>query len=72
MRGTTVGLNALTIVEGATGAGESGSILYASGITVERELRANLTADLGFGAALRDYAGHDGHDVILGAEAGVT
>ena len=72
MRGTSVGLNALTTLEGATSPGESGSILYAGGITVERELRANLTADLGFAAALRDYTGLDGRDVILGAEVGAT
>ena len=72
MRGTIVGLNALTTVEGATGPGESGSILYASEVTVERELRANLTAELGFAAAFRDYTGLDGRDVILGAEAGAT
>ena len=72
VRGTIVGLNALTTLEGATDPGESGSILYASEITVERELRANLTANLGFAAALRDYTGLDGRDVILGAEAGAT
>ena len=72
MRGTSVGLNALTTLEGATSPGESGSILYAGGITVERELRANLTAELGFAAALRDYTGLDGRDVILGAEVGAT
>ena len=54
VRGTIVGLNALTTVEGATSANESGSILYASELTVERQLRANLTAELGFAAGLRD------------------
>jgi hypothetical protein len=72
VRGTIVGLNALTTVEGSTSANDSGSILYASEITVERELRANLTAELGFAAGLRNYTGEDGRDVILGAEASTT
>ena len=72
VRGTVVGLDAQTTVEGATGVDESGSILYASELTVERELRANLTAELGFAAGLRDYTGEDGRDVILGAEARTT
>ena len=72
VRGTIVGLDAQTTVEGATGVDESGSILYASELTVERELRANLTAELGFAAGLRDYTGEDGRDVILGAEARTT
>jgi hypothetical protein len=72
VRGTIVGLNALTTLEGATDPGESGSILYASEVTVSRELRANLTADLVFAAGLRNYTGLDGRDVILGAQAGAT
>ena len=72
VRGTVVGLKGLTTVEGSTGANESGSILYGSELTVERQLRANLTAELGFAASLRDYTGQDGRDVILGAEASTT
>jgi hypothetical protein len=72
VRGTIVGLNALTTVEGSTDAGDSGSILYSSEITVERLMRANLTANLSFGAGLRNYTGEDGRDVILAGEAGAT
>jgi hypothetical protein len=35
-------------------------------------LRANLTGNVALGAAYRDYAGSDGHDTILSAEAGAT
>jgi len=72
VRGTIVGLTGLTTVEGSTGANESGSILYTSELTVERQLRANLTAELGFAASLRDYTGQDDRDVILDAEASTT
>jgi hypothetical protein len=72
VRGTIVGLNALTTLEGATDPGESGSILYASEVTISRELRANLTGDLVFAAGLRNYTGLDGRDVIIGAQAGAT
>jgi hypothetical protein len=71
VRGTIVGLDAETTVEGSTTAGESGSILYSGQITVSREVRANLTADLGFGAGLRNYT-PDGRDNIWNAEAGLT
>ena len=43
VRGTDRRPRRSTTVEGSTGADESGSILYASELTVERELRANLT-----------------------------
>ena len=59
-------------MEGSTDVNESGSILYASEATIERQLRANLTANLAFGADLRNYTGNDGRDVILRAEAGAT
>ena len=72
VRGTIVGLKASTTVEGSTDVNESGSILYASEATVERQLRANLTANLAFGAELRNYTGNDGRDVILRAETGAT
>lgn len=71
-RGTTVNLDASTIVEGATGADESGSILHSGRIAVSREIRDNLTADAGFGVGYRDYYGLDGHDTILNADAGLT
>lgn len=71
-RGTTVGLNGTTTVEGTTSAGESGSILYASRLSVEREIRANLTGTAILGADWRDYVGSNGHDLTLSAEAGLT
>lgn len=71
-RGTIVNLAAATSVEGTTTAGESGSILHAARIGVEREIRANLTAEASVGAGYRDYAESDGHDLILSAEAGAT
>lgn len=72
LRGTIVNLTGSTTVEGATAAGESGSILYSSGISIQRELRSNLTGNLAFGAAYRDYVGVDGHDLTLSAELGLT
>jgi len=72
VRGTVVGLTGLTTVEGATTPGESGSILYASRVNVEREMRANLTGNVALGAAYRDYTGIDGHDLTLSAETGLT
>jgi hypothetical protein len=71
-RGTTVSLFGQTVVEGTTTAGESGSILYLSRLSVDREIRSNLTGNLVLGAAWRDYVGTDGHDLILNAEAGLT
>lgn len=72
LRGTIVNLTGSTTVDGATAAGESGSILYSGGVAVQRELRANLTGNLAFGAAYRDYVGVDGHDMTLSAEVGLT
>lgn len=71
-RGTLVNLDASTIVEGSTDADESGSILHSGRIAVSRELRANLTADVGVGVGYRDYYGQDGNDTIFGADAGAT
>jgi hypothetical protein len=71
-RGTIVNLSAATTVEGTTTAGESGSILHAARLGVEREIRTNLTGNASVGAGYRDYAESDGHDVILSAEAGAT
>jgi hypothetical protein len=72
MRGTIVGLSAATTVEGATAIDESGSMLYAARLDVQREMRANLTGNIAFGAAYRDYTGIGGHDLTLSAEAGLT
>lgn len=71
-RGTTVGLAGTTTVEGTTTPGESGSILYSGRLSVDREIRADLTANATLGADWRDYSGTDGHDRILSAEAGLT
>lgn len=72
LRGTIVNLTGSTTVEGATAAGESGSILYSGGMAIQRELRANLTGNLAFGTAYRDYVGVDGHDLTLSAEVALT
>lgn len=72
VRGTIVNLNGTTIVEGTTTPGESGSILYSARLNVEREMRANLTGNVAFGAAYRDYAGSGDRDTIFSAEAGLT
>ncbi|WP_245417435.1 outer membrane beta-barrel protein [Aminobacter sp. AP02] len=72
MRGTTVGLNGATFVEGSTTPGESGSVLYAGRLSVERELRSNLTGLAAVGVGWRDYAGSSDHDLTLTAEAGLT
>src|SRR5690606_26322059 len=71
-RGTTIGLRGTTTVEGTTTAGESGSILYSGRLTAERSIRSNLTANAALGVDWRDYAGSNGHDRILSAEAGLT
>lgn len=71
-RGTTVGLNGTTTVEGTTTPGESGSILYSGRLSVDRQIRADLTANATLGADWRDYSGSEGHDQILSAEAGLT
>nr|WP_312857916.1 outer membrane beta-barrel protein [Mesorhizobium zhangyense] len=71
-RGTMVNLAASTEVEGSTTAGESGSVFHSARLSVEREIRANLTANAAIGAGYRDYSGSDGHDIIFNAEAGAT
>jgi hypothetical protein len=72
MRGTTVALNGSTTVEGATDPGESGSLLYSANLSVERQMRVNLTGTASLGAFYRDYVGMDGHDVGWDAELGLT
>ncbi len=72
VRGTIVGLTGSTIVEGATGAGESGSILYSGNLSLAREMRANLTGNAALGAAYRNYAGCTCYDLILSGEVGLT
>ena len=72
MRGTMVGLSGLTTLEGTTTPGESGSVLYSGALSVEREMRANLTGTAILGAGWRNYSGSDGRDLIFNAEAGLT
>jgi hypothetical protein len=72
LRGTNVRLTGATILEGTTTPGESGSVLYSSALSIERQMRANLTGNLTFGAAWRDYSGPDGEETILNAEASLT
>ncbi len=72
VRGTTVALTGSTTVEGTTTAGESGSILYSSQLSVTRELRANLTGTALVGAEWRDYSGSSDHDLTLAAETSLT
>ncbi len=71
-RGTIVGLSGSTTLEGTTTPDESGSILYSSGLSIEREMRANLTGNAVLGAAWRDYWASDEHDLILNADASLT
>ncbi|MCX7303170.1 MAG: outer membrane beta-barrel protein [Hyphomicrobiales bacterium] len=72
LRGTNVRLGGSTTLEGATTAGESGSVLYATSLAIERQMRANLTGNAAFGAAWRDYVGNEGQETILNAEASLT
>lgn len=72
VRETTVTLSANSSVEGATSAGDAGSLLHTASLSLERRLRANLTGNATFGASLRDYAGSSATDLTLSAEAGLT
>ena len=47
-----VGLSGRRRVEGTTTAGESGSILYSGRLSIEREIRANLTGNAVVGVRL--------------------
>lgn len=71
-RGTLVNLAANTIIEGTTTAGESGSIQHSGRLSIERQIRADLTANAALGLGYRDYSGSDGYDVTFNAEAGAT
>lgn len=69
-RGTNVSLDASTEVEAGSGGG-SGSLLYSGRLAIEHELRSNLTGDLAFGAAWRDFEAGS-HDLTLNGEASLT
>jgi hypothetical protein len=71
-RGTTVGLTGSTSVDSTTTEGESGSLLYTGRLTLEREIRANLTANAALGIDLRDYSDTDDKDLTYLAEVGAT
>jgi hypothetical protein len=71
-RGTTVGLNASTEVEGTTTAGQSGSILYSTTVSLQRQLRANLSLNASLGTSWRDYASTSDHDLTLRGETSLT
>ncbi|MGN6466960.1 MAG: outer membrane beta-barrel protein [Rhizobiaceae bacterium] len=72
VRGTTVALNSSTVVEGTTTAGESGDLLYTTQLSIERQMRANLTGTASIGGLFRDYFGSSGHDFGWNAELGMT
>lgn len=71
-RDTVVALAATTEVEGTTTPGQSGSIRYGGDVSVERRIRANLTAGAALGWAWRDYAGSSDHERTLTAQANAT
>ncbi|MDQ6433660.1 outer membrane beta-barrel protein [Mesorhizobium sp. LHD-90] len=71
-RETTVDIEAATTVEGTTTADESGSLLHVVRVGIERQVRANLTANAELGIGYRDYTGQDGHDLLYNAELGAT
>ncbi|MGB6118054.1 MAG: outer membrane beta-barrel protein [Mesorhizobium sp.] len=71
-RGTTVGLTASTTVEGTTNAGESGSVMHQARLSLERQIRSNLTANAEVGIGYRDYISQPDNDVLLNAETSLT
>jgi hypothetical protein len=71
-RGTEIGLAGSTVVETTTAAGESGSLLYAASLTVDRDIRANLTLNALAAFSWRDYVGSSDADRTWVAEAGLT
>lgn len=70
-RGTVVGLDVSTEIEGTTDPGLSGSLLHSGTLRIERQLRSNLTGEAALRASYRDYEA-GGHDVILSGEALLT
>ena len=72
MRDTTVALVAGTSVEGTTTAGETGSVLYSGSVSVDHQIRANLSANSLLSANLRDYSGSNDTDVTLAGQLGLT
>lgn len=71
-RGTTVNFNASTEVEGSTTAGDSGSLLYSGTVSIERQLRANLTGSASLGLSWRDYASTSDSDLTWRGSTSLT
>lgn len=71
-RGTDVTLYGSTTVDGTTTPGESGSLLYTLRGSVDRRIRADLTASALLGLSWRDYMGSTEHDLTLTGEASLT
>lgn len=71
-RGTTIGLLGTTSVDTTTTEGESGSVIYTGRLTLEREIRANLSGNATLGIDLRDYSHTDDKDLTYLAEVGAT
>ncbi len=71
-RGTIVGLSGSTEVEGTTEANSAGSLLYSGRLSIERMIRANLTANASVGLSWRDYQSTGDSDTILSGEASAT
>lgn len=72
VRGTIVGFNGQTVLEDTTTPGQSGSVLYTTGVTLERQMRANLTGNAALGFSYRDYKNTGDHDLIYSAQIGAT
>lgn len=71
-RGTSLALAAATVVEGSTTPGASGSLLNTATLTLEREIRANLTASAAIGGGYRSYTDSSGNDRLFNAQLGAT
>lgn len=71
-RGTDVTLNARTLVDSATTADVSGSLLYLAGLEVRHSLRSNLMLTAGVDTRIRDNKDNTGYDYTYGVQLGTT
>lgn len=71
-RGTDVALNARTLVEGATTANVSGSLLYLASLEVKHSVRSNLMLTAALDTRIRDNKDNTGFDYTYGAQIGTT
>lgn len=71
-RGTDVALNARTLVEGATTANVSGSLLYLASLEVNHNIRSNLMLTAGLDTRIRDNKDNTGFDYMYGVQIGAT